>query len=251
VWRRDRRRTSTRRPARLDPLSEICRRRRRRKWRGRGTSERRPAQVRARLRPRLRWGSRVRCWSGGRAAVIPRRRPRRWLVGGPLAGARPLAGLGSRRVRRRGVARLIGPVRRFPAAESRRWLDAVADSDSLVGGSAPSGHSLRAEVCVVAVAGSRISGPAPARCLGDDLLPDAGNAERGVEEGGKTVLVVQQRRRADVGMQLRRVPIAVGREPPVAALGVVVQRNTPHPSPEMSWMSVASRCPSVRPGWQA
>lgn len=105
----------------------------------------------------------------------------------------------------------------------------MAHPDAPIRAAAARIHALGAEVGVVAVAGGRVTGPALALILGHDVLPDPVNADGGVEQGGETVLVCRDERSRG-GMKLRRVPPAVGREPPAFGLEVVAQLITPHPS---------------------
>src|SRR5271165_7188468 len=122
------------------------------------------------------------------------------------------------------------PIRRFMCPKPRRGLSPVTRPASLVRCSTS---------WVQPSANSRVRSPAFEGDLTDRSLTNSSDADRCVEEGSETILLVRFRtvRRWKT---LRRVPLAVGREPPAAALGVLVQRFTPHPSQE-SRMSVASK----------
>ncbi len=125
------------------------------------------------------------------------------------------------------------PIRSLAGPEPRLRFSAVADPASLIGCSTSLVDPLTTKVGIVESSYRRVRHPALEKDLATLGLANPSHTERGVEEGGKAILLVRLRM-ASRRVTLRRVPLTVGREPPAAALGVVVQRFRSSSVPSVS-----------------
>jgi hypothetical protein len=125
----------------------------------------------------------------------------------------------------------------------------VVQLDGLVGGPTTWVHLRGSEAGVVAVGRGTVS-CAALEDLGNNVLPDPRDAESGVEQSSETLPLISDRR-AHVRVEVWRVPLAVGREPPISVLEVVVQRDTPSSVPRSSGGNQPVDRRHIRPDKQA
>jgi len=141
----------------------------------------------------------------------------------PRFGSPP--GLGSRGDRLRGAPCLKRPVRPVSTPETRQGICPVSRSGPLAGAGVTRAPMLCSGRCADTVARGRSVGGGLAVDLSKDLVSHSSYADRGVEKSCDAGLFVGYRG-AHSRMQVRRVPLAIRREPPSGALEVVAQ-STP------------------------
>lgn len=134
-------------------------------------------------------------------------------------------GLGPRGDRLRGAPRLKRPVRPVRTSKARQGIG-VSYPGALAGGSIVRTPVPRARMRAAEVSRGESPGHALAVDLSRDFFPYSSHVYRGVEQGSDASLFAGHRKTRG-RMQVRRVPLAVRREPPSDALEVVAQ-SAPH-----------------------